>query len=421
MKRLLVLVLILFLASTVFSQDISYNTHSYSPNIRTVKLYRGTDSRFPPIIFLGEGQGLTLEFDELVSDPGDPFTEYFIDVVSCNANWEPSGVLPIEFYEGFSQKRITNYQYSEQTKVNYIHYSQQFPQESERFKMSGNYLLKVFKNPGDEEVIITFRFIVVERQVSTEVLAMLDNQVIRQSVKDLRFRITPSPSLQLINPAQQLRVAILENFHWDNGVYGIRPTFFRRDQLDYILDLKEGFGNSPEFRLMDLRSERLYGNGVVDITPTDKYWVITRDLDKPIYKSTPAGQPDQNGYYYQERMDWPMPSYQADYVQVNFRLAANKLPKGDVYVFGALTNWDALPEFKLTYNKDKGFYEGGSLLKQGVYDFAYAIKDPKTGFLETGTFDGKTDYSENYYSVLVYFRAPADRNDRIVGYMPFNY
>ncbi|MEZ4685412.1 MAG: hypothetical protein R3B47_04930 [Bacteroidia bacterium] len=41
--------------------------------------------------------------------------------------------------------------------------------------------------------------------------------------------------------------------------------------------------------------------------------------------------------------------------------------------------------------------------------------------METGTFDGKTDISENYYTVLVYFRAPADRNDRIVGYMSFNY
>ena len=422
-QNILVFSLFVFLFSGgVFAQNIQYITRTYNENIRTVKLYRGQDSRFPAIIFMGEGEGLTLEFDELVADPGDPFTDYFVDFVSCNANWQPSGILPIEFYDGFSQQRITNYQYSEQTKVPYIHYTHRFPMEEERFRMSGNYLLKVLKNPGgNEEVVLTHRFIVIERAVNVEVLAMLDNLAVRQSVSDLRFRVTPSPNLNMINPSRDLRIAVLENFRWDNGVYGIQPTFFRRDQLDYILDLKRGFDNSPEFRFMDLRSVRLYGNNVLDITETGNYWVVTRKLDQPRYSSRQTGQVDQNGGYIQQRLDWPNPRIQADYVKVNFNLASPRPVKGDVYVLGQLNNWFPSQEFKMSYNESKGLYETSAMLKQGIYDFAYGVQDSKTGLMETGTFDGKTDLSENYYTVLVYFRAPADRNDRIVGYMPFNY
>jgi hypothetical protein len=414
--------LLAFLFGKIVAQNLQYITRTYNENIRTVKLYRGSDSRAPAIIFMGEGEGLNLEFDELVADPGDPFTDYFVDFESCDANWQPSGILPIEFYEGFSQQRITNFSYSEQTKVPYIHYMHRFPMEEERFKMSGNYLLKVLKDPGgDEEVILTHRFIVIERAVNVEVLAMLDNLAVRQSVSDIRFRITPSPNLNMINPSRDLRIAVLENFRWDNGVYGVQPTFFRRDQLDYILNLNQGFDNSPEFRFMDLRSMRLYGSNVGDITETELYWIVTRKLDNPRLTSRQTGQVDQNGFYFQQRLDWPNPSIQADYVKVKFNLAAQRKVKGEVFVLGALNNWFPSPEFKLSYNKEKAFYEGEFLLKQGVYDFAYAVQDPKTSLMETGTFDGETVVSENFYTVLVYFRAPTDRNDRIIGYMAFNY
>ncbi|MFK7968752.1 MAG: type IX secretion system plug protein domain-containing protein [Bacteroidia bacterium] len=422
MKKSLVLGFVLLFFSAAFAQDIEYDTRSYSPNIRTVQLYKGQNQQFPPILFLGANERLNLEFDELVVDPGTPFSDFWVDIVSCNANWEKSNVLPIEFYKGFTQKRILDFMYSEQTKTNYIHYGYSFPQDDEQFTMSGNYLLKVYKLvDGEQEVALTYRFIVVERQVDMQVLAMLNDQIVRQSVADIRFRVLPSSSLPLINPSNDLKIAVLENFRWDNGVYGLQPTFFRRDQLDYFLDLKRGFGSSPEFRFLDIRSARLYGNNVADITELDEYYVVTRQPETARQTSIQTGQLDRNGQYFLERMDWPNAAYQADYMKVNFRLDAKKNPKNKVYVIGAMSHWRPDPEFEMTYNDKTGFYEASIMMKQGVYDFAYATQDAKTGLLETGTMDGQTSLSENYYTALVYFRAPADRNDRIIGYMQFNY
>ncbi|MEZ4685414.1 MAG: DUF5103 domain-containing protein [Bacteroidia bacterium] len=136
-----------------------------------------------------------------------------MDFVSCDANWQPSGILPIEFYDGFSQQRITNFQYSEQTKVPYIHYSHFFPMEEERFRMSGKLFVESAEKPWRQgRKVLTHRFIVIERAVNVEVLAMLDNLAVRQSVSDIRFRVTPSPNLNMINPSRDLRIAVLENF-----------------------------------------------------------------------------------------------------------------------------------------------------------------------------------------------------------------
>ncbi|MEZ4685413.1 MAG: hypothetical protein R3B47_04935 [Bacteroidia bacterium] len=87
---------------------------------------------------------------------------------------------------------------------------------------------------------------------------------------------------------------------------------------------------------------------------------------KPGIKAAKQVKVDQNGGYFQQRLDWPNPRIQADYVKVKFNLASDRPAKGDVYVLGQLNNWFPSPEYKLSYNEAKGFYETSIMVKQGV-------------------------------------------------------
>ena len=49
-----------------------------------------------------------------------------------------------------------------------------------------------------------------------------------------------------------------------------------------------------------------------------------------------------------------------------------------MYVLGALTDWQLKEEFKLEYNAAKKQYEKAVLLKQGYYNYHYALNDTAT-------------------------------------------
>ncbi|MEZ4851860.1 MAG: DUF5103 domain-containing protein, partial [Bacteroidia bacterium] len=66
-------------------------------------------------------------------------------------------------------------------------------------------------------------------------------------------------------------------------------------------------------------------------------------------------------------------------------------------------------------------YEGTVILKQGVYDYAYGVEKKDDFLVDESLFEGPHFESENFYTILVYYRAPGDRTDRLVGYQPVNY
>ena len=142
---------------------IYYADYAYKSNIKTVNLYREGLPESYPVIYMGRNQRLILSFDELIPDT-EKESDLFVDIISCDASWQASNILPIEFYEGFLCQRITNFQRSQFTKIPYVHYEFSFPRENEYFKMSGNYLLKVYKDGNEENLILTRRFVVAEQK-----------------------------------------------------------------------------------------------------------------------------------------------------------------------------------------------------------------------------------------------------------------
>ena len=86
-----------------------------------------------------------------------------------------------------------------------------------------------------------------------------------------------------------------------------------------------------------------------------------------------------------------------------------------MYVSGELNNWAFNKNNLMIYNSVSKEYECTMLLKQGWYNYEYT-------FMEDGTTDGSASRfeashyeTENDYTVLVYYRNPHDRYDRLIG------
>ncbi|MEO0469859.1 MAG: type IX secretion system plug protein domain-containing protein [Bacteroidota bacterium] len=413
--------LCLSLAQASPAVDIYYDDFVYDDKIRTVQLYRGEAQASYPILFRGQSLPLTLEFDELL-DPDELESNFFVDFISCDAFWNPSGVMPIEFYEGFTQKRIDLFRRSEFTKVPYVHYQFSFPQQNEGFKRSGNFILKVYRETDPDEVILTRRFVVVDRKASIQSTFNLQNGALQRILLDqLRFEVA-TPGLRVVNPANDLVVQVMQNFRWDNAFRPLQPRFAREDNFEYLINLRRAFGSGSEFRLHDIRSTRLFGQSVEKIEESLEGDQVYLFPDERRDRSEIRNRNDLNGSFLIQVNEWPNDDIQADYVNNLFRLEFDQVvDKGGIYLYGKMTDWQLQDRFELKLNPSTNYYEANVLLKQGLYDYQYVIYHPDQPTLDEERLEGIFSQSENFYTVLVYFRSPTDRTHQCIGYEALNY
>jgi hypothetical protein len=87
-------------------------------------------------------------------------------------------------------------------------------------------------------------------------------------------------------------------------------------------------------------------------------------------------------------------------------------------MIGSLTQWGKAPEAKLVWDPKLKVHQTTLLLKQGWYDYQFALKG-EFGFV-TESFEGSYFETENEYEVLVYFRNLGSRYDQLVSYINLN-
>ncbi|MEL6844973.1 MAG: DUF5103 domain-containing protein, partial [Bacteroidota bacterium] len=132
--------------------------------------------------------------------------------------------------------------------------------------------------------------------------------------------------------------------------------------------------------------------------------------------------PDLNGNYFVAVNEWEAPAYQADYVTNHFQLDVDfPFDSSEVYLFGRFTDWRLQERYRMRFNETKDRYEASVNLKQGMYDYIYVVDDQRKRALDETTLEGDPGEDENFYTVLVYFRAPADRRHQLIGLQALNY
>ena len=403
----------------LFAQRLPDET--YFSSIKSVKFTRLGDQLSYPVIALNSSEQLELHFDDM--DAG--VKNYYYTFVLCNADWSPAQLSQFDYLKGYAQVRITTYRNSSMSFKRYTHYQAILPDRNAVPTKSGNYLLKIFLNGDTSKLAFTRRFLVTDGRmnVSTQILLPSSQQYF-QTHHRLQIQLD-TRNFDIRYPQQQLKIVVLQNNRWDNALKLSTPTFVRQDILQFSNETEMMMPAGKEFRWLNLRSFRLLGDRIKRQENTDSTYNLFVKEDLPRLPRQYFYYRDLNGLFINETTEKINPFWNADYARVHFSFRPpNNQPyvHGELIIMGELTNYGKDRDAIMQFNQEKGSYEGELLLKQGYYDYQYAIRSFSNGKIEINSSqtEQNTWETENNYTILVYYKQLGGRYDELIAVRQIN-
>jgi len=396
-----------------FSEQEVLSDYVSGEKVKTIQLYRQEWNLSYPFFKLDSEEKLLLNFDILGNDSEDLYYRF----IHCDKDWKRSDIFENDYTEGFAENPVEDYKPSFNTTVNYYHYKVIFPNDRVRLTISGNYIILVYPAGKPDEPVLARRFIVTENSAAVKINIhrplMTENN---NSGQQVDFTVSQF-GRNISDPYRQIYAFILQNGRWDNAKKNLKPEFYSNNELKYnTLSDKNIFQGVNEFRFFDIKSLRYQSEYVrsIDFVPPG-YNVFLFPSENREFKQY-FYNPDFNGKYYVAVQEGRNFDTDADYVSVFFTLPSKqKLAGGNMYVSGAFNNWLFNNTNLMEYNSPAGQYECTLLLKQGYYNYEYA-------FLKDGISDGTASFfegnhyeTENDYMILIYYRNPQERYDRLIA------
>lgn len=409
MKKILLFLLVL---SSLYSlgQRVYDNT-CYDDKVATVILQKNIGIYDPlPVLNLGSSESLKLSFDML--DPQNEFLNY--SIIHCNRNWMPSDLQPMDYVNGNTMGEITDYKFSTNTYQTYTHYSLNFPTEEMALTKSGNYILKVFRNFDEEDILLTRRFMVVD--IQTKISSTIKSATVpefRFSHQEVDFSINYL-GFDIPNPFLDVNVTIIQNNSWNNAITNLKPQFVNNNELSFNYENENLFPGTNEFRFFDIRSLRFFSNNVIKKYIDSVQNVVLRPEDSKAYLNY-VRWIDYNGKRDIFNSDGMNLVEDGDYALVHFNFKSNNLEDmGEIFVYGELSDWQLKDEFKMTYSPELNIYTCTVLLKQSYYNYHFILRD-KDGKIDYSFTEGNHQETENDYTILVYHKNVFYGYDEIIG------
>ena len=380
--------------------------------IKTVQLYplgnNVEDQTRDAIIQLNNGQ-LKLEFDDLTENA----EAYTVKIYNCDAFWQLSKLTSLEYLSEYNEFDVLDYQYSIDTDHPYVHYQFNVPQ----VKVSGNYVLKVYKNGTENNIEFVKRFIVYENKIEIIPLASINSLGNLSHKNQMTEFFIHYDNYTLQNPRESLIVQMRQNGRWDNQMLRLQPAYVREDQreLEYrFIYNSEQFLAGNEYRFFDFRSIKYPGYRIQRMKRENNEYYAEIEKDKLRSDLAYSQYVDKNGKFYIYNQDFNNTNTASNYANVKFSLSSKKIPlDANVYLFGALTNYELIPKNKLVYDNDSNQFELEILLKQGHYDYQYYYQNDS---ITSNYIAGDYFETENQYEILVYYRPFGTRSDLLIGY-----
>lgn len=383
----------------------------FNERIRTVTMSVDGNRFAPPVVFMGMGAPITIEFDHLSDDR--VFLRY--RVVRCDANWQPSTLAEAEYLDGFNESIIEDYEYSRGTTVHYVHYGFQFPNADIAPKLSGNYLIEVYSEDDPDDVWMTRRVMLSEQSapISTAISSRTDidynegHQQLSVAVDTERARVS--------DPFNDLKVMIAQNGRCDNEVMLRQPLRMSGFTAIYEHSAPLIFEAGNEYRRMEVADVNYPGMGVADIEWADPYYHFTLFDDQPRAEESYVYDSTQHGRFFVRQYNSDESATEADYVVVHFALVMPEMPGTMIFLDGDFTSRRFDQSSLMTFNHATGRYEKVLLLKQGHYNYQYLTVAAGARSGTAATIEGNKYQTINEYLIKVYTRSPLDRTDRLIG------
>ena len=406
--------LLSLLLAALFIDVNAQRNEIYDDGIASLQVVAGQDWMSLPIIKLG-GQGpndiINISFDDLTHT----YRRYTYKVEHCEADWTVSEQLfSSDFIEGFQEgNTIDNSEESINTNILYTHYKLRIPNRQCRLKMSGNYKLTVFDENDGNRPVFTVCFMVLEPSMSVrlEVTSNTDidiNKAHQQVSMEVNFG-----SMTVTDPSAQIKTVVMQNRRWDNARSNAQPQYIMPDGLkwEHNRDLIFQAGNEyHKYEILDVSHPTMGIDRIIwDGTNYQAYPFACEPRLNYVYDE------DANGAFYIRNSDNIENDVSSEYVYVNYILRVPQRVDGDVYLNGAWTNDQFLPEYKMEYDAENNCYTGRVLQKQGYYSYQFVMLD-RNGVSSVLPSEGSFYQTENKYQALVYYRGRGERTDRLVGY-----
>lgn len=414
MVRLLLAHIFLFVALTVAALDTgdaALSERVRSVQIRNVSQPYGVPG-VPSILLSDPDDGIVLDFDILGED-----SEYLrYEIIHCNADWQPSSLAYIEYLDGFQEGHISDWQFSNATNVHYIHYTLRLPNEEIAFKVSGNYLLRVYtEEAGPERPLLQVRFCVSEGSV-----ALGGNVTGRTDVDYMRAHQQLELTLDVEHaavrdPFNDVKLVIQQNGRTDDVRVLTKPLRVSGKRLIYEHLPQLIFEGGNEYRRFEAVSTQYPGMGVADIEFRAPYYHVFLDADQSRAPESYHYDETLSGGYVIREYNSENSDTDADYVVVHFSLDYPATPGFEFYIDGDMVQRRFSPEARMTFNPESGRYERAMLLKQGQYSYQYLAVAPGTTRGRTDVLEGNHHQTRDVYRIYVYTRAFGERYDRLAG------
>ncbi len=420
MQRSLIL---LFLFTTIGIGNVNAQLNPdkiFVASIHTVQVYPTGQPLAPPVIHLNTNSPLQISFDDFKAQ----YQDYYYAVELVDSNWQSIEMNDFDYVKGFNQNKIANYTVSSIATQRYFHYQFSFPNSNCSPKLSGNYILKIYKDGNKENLVFTRRLYVVEDlvAVAANVQEPFDGAISRthQKIK-LGVDVKNIPSFQ----NDQLFVRVIQNYRYNDAKVVTAPSFIRNTVLEFNNEAELLFPAGKESRWLDLQSLRLRSDRIAEIDNKGVTSIVFVKPDMTRANMLYSSFNDLNGGYLIMNTESLQSETQNDYAQVVFTyLPKDHIPYLDqkLYLTGAITNNVLDAGSEMRFDPKLGLYQKTLLLKQGYYSYSYILRDRN----EPNDMDDFTDTegnhweTENNYSIFVYYHAPGTRYDQLVGFSSIN-
>lgn len=419
MKSSILSLLVYFLATTISHaqyEDILLEDYVYVTNIKSVAFHPIGNPLEPPIVYLGNRQNLFLSFDDM----DNAQKEFSYEIIHCNKDWTAfTDMERLEYIDGFQDEEIDDSAFSVNTFIPYINYQLPLPNRDLRWTLSGNYLLIVYEGMDldDRLPVITRRFMVVDKKVNIAQKGRRPLDVSKLRTHHEFDLFVNNKDFPIIDPRNNVYVTILQNYRWDTSIENLNPKFTVGDRMTIDNTGKVSFPAYKEFRPVDIRTLDYTGNGINSIDLNANGTDVLLNLGKSRRDAYYTTVPDANGQFVIQNKDQGTDRVGGDYANVIFTLESHELEE-EVYVTGRFTDWKPDEMYRMRYYEDQEVYIAEIQLKQGFYDYFYAVDID--GQLDPAPVEGSWADTENMYQVLVYLQEPGGRYDRLIGYLNFN-
>lgn len=411
MKRFNLFVLaFVFLFVSVNAQE-SFCTEIKHKQIKTLQVKVQGEMFSAPIIDLNGRKVIEINFDAL----SHGFGRYAYTITHCNADWTPSSLSALEFMRGFQNLSIDDFANSLNTTTFYTNYRLLLPNNDIRFKVSGNYVVKVYNEDNPKEIVFTACFSVQEPRLNLTANVSTNTDIdINKEHQQLRFEIDYR-NYEITSPQTDLKVYVIQNNRLDNMVTNIQPLRITNDKIIYEFNRDLIFKAGNEYRRIEFLSNKYNGMGVQRIQYHRPFYHVDLFPDRLRTNKPYLYDQDQNGHFVIRSSQAEDPDTEADYYIVHFALESGLLENGNVYLLGSIFNNVPNENSKMEYNEDAKQYEKSVLMKQGTYNYQYMFVRDGEQKGDTSPIEGNFSQSSNEYRIMVYHRPFGAKYDQLVG------